>query len=399
MKGAGLVVIVVAVGLGTGACGWWNGRTRGNIVVSGNIELTQVDIAFKIPGKLVELPIEEGAPVTKGMVLARLDKVQTERQRDRDQAALYSAETLLVQQRTAVEYQRASIEADLAQREAAVKQADARLRELLSGSRKQEIEQARAAAEAARTEHALAQSDWERAQSLYKTDDISTAQRDQFKARFDSSAAALKQAEERLGLVTEGPRTEEIDAARAQLDQARASVKVTEASRLELKRREQELQTRTAEIARARAQVGVTDAQLDDAVITAPVNGVVLVKSAEAGEVLGAGSTVATIGEIDHPWLRGYITESDLGRVKLGARAKVTTDSFPGKVYRGRVSFVSSEAEFTPKQIQTSEERVKLVYRIKIEIENPQHELKLNMPADAEIEIDGMPQKTDRITG
>jgi HlyD family secretion protein len=101
--------------------------------------------------------------------------------------------------------------------------------------------------------------------------------------------------------------------------------------------------------------------------------------------VLAAGTTVVTVGDLDHPWLRGYINERDLGRVKLGARVKVTTDSFPDKVYWGRVSFISSEAEFTPKQIQTPEERVKLVYRIKINIDNPQHQLKVNMPADAEI--------------
>ena len=390
MKRTALLAAILSLSLGLASCGWWKGRTGGNIVISGNIELTQVDIAFKIPGKVIDLPIDEGVPVTKGMVLARLDTIQTERQKERDQAALRSAETMLVQQQTAIEYQRASLEADLALRQAAVKQAEARLQELLAGSRKQEVEEARAAAQAARTEYALASSDWERAQSLYKTDDISTAQHDQYKTRFDSGAAALKQAEERLALVVEGPRTEEIDAARAQLDQARASVKVSEAARLELRRKQEELQTRSAEIARARAQVRVTDAQLDDALVTAPVNGVVLVKSAEIGEVLGAGSTLATIGEMDRPWLRGYITESDLGRVKLGARAKVTTDSFPGKVYWGRVSFIASEAEFTPKQIQTSEERVKLVYRIKIEIENPQHELKLNMPADAEILLDRM---------
>ncbi len=145
------------------------------------------------------------------------------------------------------------------------------------------------------------------------------------------------------------------------------------------------METRKADAARARAQVGITDAMLQDAVVASPVNGIVLVKSVESGEVIGAGTTLATVGEMDRPWLRGYISEQDLGRVKLGAKAKVTTDSFPGKVYWGRVSFIASEAEFTPKQIQTQEERVKLVYRIKIEVENPQHELKLNMPADAEI--------------
>ena len=384
-----LVVAAAALSLGLTSCGWWNEEPAGAIRISGNIELTQVDVAFKIPGKLIELLIEEGSPVAKGAVLARLDTLQTERLRERDQAALRSVETMLPQQQTAIQYQRAALEADIALRQAAVRQAEARLQELLSGSRKQEIEQARAAAQAAKTENLQAQRDWERAQSLHKTDDISTAQYDQFRTRFENSGAVLKQAEERLGLVVEGPRPEQIEAARAQLEQAQASVKLAEATRLEIRRKEEELQTRRAEIERARAQVGVTEAQLQDAVVTSPVNGIVLVKSAEIGEVIGAGGTLATIGEIDRPWLRGYIAEGDLGRVKLGARAKVTTDSFPGKVYWGRVSFIASEAEFTPKQIQTTEERVKLVYRVKIEIDNPQHELKLNMPADAEILLDG----------
>jgi HlyD family secretion protein len=111
------------------------------------------------------------------------------------------------------------------------------------------------------------------------------------------------------------------------------------------------------------------------------------VKSAEVGEVLAAGTTVVNIGDLDHPWLRAYISETDLGRVKLGAPAKLTTDSYAGKTYTGHVSFIASEAEFTPKQIQTREERVKLVYRIKIDVENPKHELKSNMPVDAEIQI------------
>ncbi len=111
-----------------------------------------------------------------------------------------------------------------------------------------------------------------------------------------------------------------------------------------------------------------------------------MVKSADKGEVLAPGTAVATVGDMDHPWLRAYIAEKDLGRVKLGAKVKVSTDSYPGKTYTGRVTFISREAEFTPKQIQTSEERVKLVYRIKIEIENSQRELNANMPADGVIQ-------------
>jgi len=273
-------------------------------------------------------------------------------------------------------------------RQAALRQAEARLQQLLAGSRAQEIQQAKAQAEEARTQHSLAKEDWERAQILYKNDDISTSQRDQYKARFDATQAALKQVEERYSLVLEGPRKEDVEAARAQVEQARASVKLSEAARLELRRREEELVTRKAQIEQARAQLAIVESQIADATVMSPINGIVLVKSAEVGEILAAGTTLATLGDLDKPWLRGYIKEQDLGRIKLGNKAKISTDSYPGKAYWGRVSFISSEAEFTPKQIQTPEERVKLVYRIKIEVENPAHELKLNMPADAEIQLE-----------
>jgi HlyD family secretion protein len=113
----------------------------------------------------------------------------------------------------------------------------------------------------------------------------------------------------------------------------------------------------------------------------------VLVKSTDVGEVIAPGTSVVTVGDLDHPWLRAYIKEPDLSRVKLGAHVTVRTDAAAGKTFNGKVAFISSEAEFTPKQIQTTEERVKLVYRIKIDIDNPQHELKANMPADADIDV------------
>jgi HlyD family secretion protein len=163
---------------------------------------------------------------------------------------------------------------------------------------------------------------------------------------------------------------------------------MAESNTLEIKRREQELTYRRSEIERAKANIALIDSQIADTVAVAPVEGVVLVKAADVGEILAAGTTVVTVGDIDHPWLRAYINETDLGKVKLGTKAKVTTDSYRGKIYEGRVSFIASEAEFTPKQIQTEEERVKLVYRIKIDLDNVQHELKSNMPADAEIALE-----------
>jgi len=380
-------LIALAAGAVAG-CGWWRKDAGSSILLSGNIELTQVNVAFKISGKLIELPIEEGAAVRKGMVLARLDPLQLQRQRERDHASQLAAESQLVQLKTSIQQQTASLAAETELRQAELKQAEARLQELLSGSREQEIRQARAVVEEARVQNNQARKDWERAQVLYKNDDISTSQYDQSRTRFESASAGLNQAEEGLALVLEGPRKEEIESSRAAVERARASLKLTEATRLELRRKEQEVEARRAEVSRARAQVSVVDAQLADAVVVSPIDGIALVKSAEMGEVVAAGTTLATIGDLDHPWLRAYLNEQDLGRVKLGAKVKVTTDSYPGKTYWGRVSFISSEAEFTPKQIQTPEERVKLVYRIKVEVDNPNHELKSNMPADAEILLD-----------
>jgi HlyD family secretion protein len=361
---------------------------KNRIEVSGNIELTEVNIAFKTSGKLVERTVDEGDAVKEGQVIARLDREQLLAQRDREVAGLELAKAQLAQAETSLAWQKESLAADLEQRKADLDAYLARLQELENGSRPQEIEEAKAAVQSAQAEYERARRDWERAQPLYEKDDISTAQYDQYRSRWETAVAALKQAKERESLVLAGPRREQIEAASAQVERARAAIKLAEVNKLEIKRRRQELSMRRAEIARAKANLVLIDSQLSDMVAVSPVDGVVLVKSADVGEVLAAGTTVVTIGDIEHPWLRAYINETDLGRVKLGARVKAATDSFPGKEYEGRVSFIASEAEFTPKQIQTQEERVKLVYRIKIDLDNPQHELKSNMPADAVIPLE-----------
>jgi HlyD family secretion protein len=385
-----IIIVLVLAAVGIAAALAFRGRKKddGHIRISGNIELTQVNIAFKISGRLIERAVDEGDTVKKGMVVARLDQDQPLQQRDREQASLAQAQAQVAQASTTIEWTRESLEADLQQRRADLNQAQARLRELEAGSRPQEIQEARAAVEAAAAESERARKDLERAQVLYKQDDISTSQFDQYRARAESATAALRQAQERLKLVEAGPRKETIDAARAQVARAAAAVKWAEAQRLDITRKQQDLLSRRADVERARAQLGLVNSQIADTVAVSPIDGVVLVKSANTGEILAPGTTVVTIGDIEHAWLRGYINERDLGRVKLGTKAKITTDSYPGKVYWGRVSFIASEAEFTPKQIQTSEERLKLVYRIKIDVDNPRHELKSNMPADADIVIE-----------
>ena len=380
LAAAGVAAVYVFRGMGS--------NQTGRIVVSGNIELTEVNIAFKTAGRLIERTVDEGDGVKKGQIIARLDRDQLMAQREREVAGLASAQSQLAQSETSLAWEKATLAADIEQRRADLTSNEARLAEMNNGARPQEKLDARAAVDSAQSELDRSKKDWDRAQTLYKDDDISTAQFDQYRNRWESAQAALKSMTEREALVLAGPRAEVINAQQGQVERARAAVKMAEANSLEMKRREQDLGTRRAEIARSTASVALIDSQLADTIVASPVDGVVLVKAADVGEVLAPGTTVVTVGDIDHPWLRGYVNETDLGKVKLGATAKVTTDSYPGKVYQGRVTFISSEAEFTPKQIQTEQERVKLVYRIKIEMDNPRRELKSNMPADAEIVLD-----------
>lgn len=381
-----LLLVLAGVGFYLWKSGTFSGPSN-KLQISGNLELTQVDLSFKVAGRLTELNVREGQWVKKGDVIARLDASTLNQQLDRDQATVASAQSDYEQLQTAIAYQKATIDSDIAAKVADQAQAQAKLDELLAGSRKQEILEGDAGVNDAKSAYDMARADWERAQTLYKNEDISRAQYDQAKMKIDSTAAQLNQAQQRLALLQEGPRKEEIAAARAALARAQAAVQQAQANRIDLKRKEQELQSRQADIAKSRAQAGMTKTQIDDTVLVAPLDGVVLVKPAENGEVIAAGTTVVSIGDLDHPWLRAYVNETDLGKIKLGEEVNLSTDSFPGKVYKGHISFIASEAEFTPKQIQTKEERVKLVYRIKVEVDNSHHELKNNMPVDADIPI------------
>lgn len=385
-----LIAIVVLAVLGAALAFWYRSakaKPSDRLTLSGNIEMTQVDIGFKTAGRLIERSVDEGDRIRKGQVVARLDQEQLQRQRDAQVAALKFSEAQLAQAETSVKWQREQLSADVAGRRADLSATESRLLEMKRGSRPEEIGEVKAAVAAARSELDRAKLDWDRAQTLIKNDDITRQQYDQFRSRIESAQAMLNQALEREKLVVAGPRSETIEAQSAQVQRARASVRSSENNELELRRREQEVTARRADIERVKAQIALLDSQLADTIAASPVDGVVLAKSAEVGEILAPGTTVVSIGDMDHPWLRGYINERDLGRVKIGSRVDLRSDSYPGKVYAGRVTFISSEAEFTPKQIQTAEERVKLVYRIKVEVDNPQHELKSNMPVEADLAI------------
>jgi len=139
--------------------------------------------------------------------------------------------------------------------------------------------------------------------------------------------------------------------------------------------------------AQAVAKLGLDKVTLGYATLTAPFEGVISVRQAELGQLAGPGVAIFTLDDLDHPWLRAYVNEPDIGRVRLGEEVNVSTDAYPGKTYRGRISFISPEAEFTPKTVETHAERITLVFRIRIDIDNPTHELLPGMPADAVIPL------------
>ncbi len=139
--------------------------------------------------------------------------------------------------------------------------------------------------------------------------------------------------------------------------------------------------------AQAAARLALDEITLGYATLRAPFDGVIAVRQAERGQLAGPGVAIFSLDDLDHPWLRAYVNEQDIGRVRLGESAEITTDSYPGKTYHGRISFISPEAEFTPKTVETNAERVTLVYRIRIDVANATHELLPGMPADASIAL------------
>jgi HlyD family secretion protein len=152
--------------------------------------------------------------------------------------------------------------------------------------------------------------------------------------------------------------------------------------------RKEEIQAGEAVKEAAEAQVQLIERQLEDATITIPLHGVISERYVEVGELVSVGSLMATVIDLKHVWVMAYVSEINLGNVKLGQEGKVKVDSFPEKEFIGKVTYISPEAEFTPKNIQTKEERVTLVFGVKIELDNPDQELKLGMPADAILALD-----------
>ncbi len=304
---------------------------------SGSVEATEVQVSAQVGGRLLELLVAEGDRVTAGQVIARLDTTDAQlalrrTRADRDQAA-------------------------------------AQLALLEAGSRQEDIRQAGAqvkGAEAdvagARDDLASAESDLARFETLLEANSGSQKQRDDAATRRDVARARLQAAQERVTAAQEaklrldhGPRPQEIAAARAR-------------------------------VAAGDAQVATIEQNIKDATVVSPLAGLVTQKLADAGEILAPRTPIVNVVDLDHAWANIYIDEPLVPRLRLGQPATIFTDA-GGAGLKGTVTFISPKAEFTPRNVQTAEERSKLVYRIKVSVDNSQGVLKQGMPVEADVPL------------
>jgi HlyD family secretion protein len=298
--------------------------TRGDaddgLSASGTVEATEASLGFQAAGRIERILVNEGDRVKAGDTLAVLDRTE--------------------------------LEARHAQARAQLSAAEATLAELQRGARTEELAQAREADSTAAARLADAQRDLARAQQLFRGGAASQEAFDKARFAADVARSQREQAAQQLRLVQAGPRAERIAAQRAMVQSAQALLR----------------------------QVG---AQLANAVVVAPFGGIVTVRQRQPGEIVGPGAPVVTVANFDDRWVRIYIAENRLGAVSVGEAATITTDTYRDRSYPGIVSFIASEAEFTPRNVQTTEERVKLVYAVKVRITGDSTlALKPGMPAD-----------------
>lgn len=382
---------------GLAALGFWlfrmgrdPGLPDGLIQANGRIEGDQVTVASKFPGRVVRLAAREGASVRRGETIAVLDDAQATARADQMSAAVAEANGAAGQ-----------ASARLAQAEAAVRAADARIaaayqalevsrREVAIRVREAEagLERARAALVRAENVERQARTDSERFRRLSAGGDIETRRAEQAElalvvAQSDSTAATsqVRQAEQQFEDAALGPRRvrakqDEIAAMEAQRAMDSASVAQARATVTQAR----------AAVSRAEAGRREADSSRADLTIAAPADGVVVTRTTEEGEVVAAGAPLVTLVDLDRLYLRVFVPEAQIGLLRMGLPAQVSVDAYPGKAFPATLKYISSRAEFTPREVQTAEERVKLVFAVKLYLDaNPDHRLTPGLPADAMI--------------
>lgn len=320
---SGKTKIILAVALAAAAVAayflWqhFHSAKGDRLVLYGNVDIRQVDLGFRVGGRISEVLADEGDPVEKGQPLAKLDMDLLSQHKDQAAANLEGQE--------------------------------AELARLEKGYRVQEIAQARSAVAEASAAAENAAINMRRVSGLRASNAVSQRELDNARAEERETKARLRSARDNLNMLESGYREENIASQKAAVDAARA-------------------QLRQAEI------------QLADAVLYAPQKGVILTRAREAGAIVQEGQTIYTLSLTDPLWLRAYVSEPQLGDIKPGMPVRVAVDAAPGKTFPGTVGFISPTAEFTPKTVETNEVRTNLVYRIRIQAEDPENVMRQGMP-------------------
>jgi multidrug resistance efflux pump len=371
-----LILAVVTAGLllGAGYTVWRFIGGQGEFVVSGIIEADDVHVGSKVGGRVLKVVAREGQRVKAGEVLVLLEPYELNASLAEAAASLRQAEAKLAELEAG--YRAEEIE----QAEAAVKQYNEELGKLLAGPRQQEIDQARAEWLATKAQHENAEKFRQRMKDLVGRELIAPQDYDDARTKAEESEQRMRSARERYDLLLAGTRKEEIAQARHRLEEAEARLRQLRAGY----RKEEIAQARAgAEMTRARVELLKT--QLEETVVRSPVEAVVEVLDLEPGDLVGAGRPVATLLLTNSLWVRAYVPEARLGFVQPGLNVVVRVDSFPRSNFSGKVRRVHRQAEFTPRNVQTAEERALQVFQMEVVVDDPDGVLRPGMNADVTI--------------
>lgn len=373
---AGLAAIALAV-LIRGP--WWPERSpRGMLRLPGVVEIQEVRLGSKIGGRVAEINVVEGALLSPGQPVVRLEAPELEAQRNQWRARLAAAEAALERAKQGPRTQ--EIEAV----RAAFESAQARSQRLKAGWRAEEVRQAASDLEAAEADLILARQEYERAVRLYQREAIAKADLDLAHATLDRAHGRAASARAHCDMLQSGSRVEDIAEAAAQVDQARANLDLLRAGT-----RPEDIAAAEATVAEMRGKLSEIEANLREAVVRAPERSIVEVLAVRKGDLLAPNAPVARVLRTDDLWVKAYVPETDLGRVRLNQRALVTIDAYPGRRFEGRVIQIAGIGEFTPRNVQSADERRFQVFGVKVRVADPQGIFKSGLAAEVELPLEG----------
>jgi multidrug resistance efflux pump len=368
--------IILGIGLAAtlaAASGWaWLlGERRTELRLQGTVEVQEVRLASKIGGRIAEVLIREGDLVQAGQVLVRLEAPELEAQREQWVARVQAMSAALDKMRSGARVE------DKEAAEAAAEAAQARYERLKAGSRDEDIRQAEAELLREQATLALAERELSRTRQVFSHRASSWAEYDSARAEDRRSLARVAAARARLDLLIAGNRKEDIDEAAAELKRTRANALL-----LQNGNRSEDIAEAEATLAEARGKLHEVEAQLREASLHAPEQAVVEVLSVRRGDVVTPNQIIVRVLRADDLWVKVYVPETDLGRVRLGQKVDVSVDGYPGKRFAGTIEQIAGESEFTPRNVQSADERQHQVFGVKVRVANPDGMFKSGMAAE-----------------